>query len=150
MKNFINKSCVVFFLVLGSFITSQAQISPSLLDKKWKVVFDEYRHVRYMSEPEWESFKLLPDYKRRNVLENMKAEAEKAVFMFGADFSFEVTLSGETVEQGRWELKPDGRTIIARNEVGYEDRITLIDVSSDRLILSSEQYGQEVVLVPYY
>lgn len=135
-------------LLLVGYQQTHAQISTDLLDTKWKVVFDKYNYVSNMSEAEWDAHRRRSIDEREAFLKRMKEEAERAVFVFGSDLSFTVLMDGEVLEQGEWTLQADGKTIIAKNERGFEDVITLKDVKKERIVINSKQYGQEVVLIP--
>lgn len=144
------KSALIFcsFLLLTAYNTSYAQIQTNLLDTKWKVVFDKYTYVANMSEAEWQAHRQKSVEEREKFLNRMKEEAERSVFIFGSDLSFTVMLDGEILEQGEWLLQSDGKTIIAKNDRGFEDIITLKEVGQNKIVIDSKQYGQEVVLIP--
>ena len=146
----MRKDFILFCFVLFLFSQSDilAQTSENSLHNKWKVVFDEGKYIREMSDAEWEGFKQLSVLERRSIMQKMKKEAEGAVFEFTVDKKFAVYLNGETIESGTWELKPDGKTIIAKNDNGFQDKIVLKRFTANQIIFDSEQYGREVVLVP--
>ncbi len=134
--------------ITSSHFSAKAQISPELLDKTWQVQFDMDEYIRNMSESQFSAFSKLSVSKRREIETQMQQDAASSLFEFKSDFTFKVSKNGDILEQGQWMIQQDGKTIIAKNSEGFEDKITLLEVSKDRLVMSSEQYGQSVVLVP--
>lgn len=138
---------IFFYLIMFS-NTIYAQIPKELLNQQWQVEFDAYRHIRNMGESEWEDYKNLSVLERKKIVESMRQQAKQATFEFHDNQTFRVKLLGEVIEEGNWKVHEDGKTIIAYNQKGYEDKITIRSIQTDKIIIDSEQYGQEVVLVP--
>ena len=149
MKNSKNLVLIAIILAFGSTqTTAQIQISADLFTKTWKVDFDEDRYIRNMSDDEWNSFKKLTTTQRHQLVSSLKQEASSTTFEFKANRNFIVRKSGEILEEGKWELQSDGKTIIARNDKGFEDLIELLELNQDKLVINSQQYGQELILLP--
>lgn len=145
------KKSLILILSLAFFFlnfSAKAQITADLLDKKWQVEFDVYEHIRNMNESQWAAYSKLSVSKRREIESQMKKDAASSLFEFKSDFTFKVSKSGELLEEGKWMIQSDGKTIIAKNDNGFEDKITLLEVSPQKMIISSEQYGQNVTLIP--
>ncbi len=147
----MKKYLLITFTILTSFFLSfaaEAQITADLLDKKWQVQFDVYEHIRNMNESQWAAYSKLSVSKRREIESQMKKDAASSLFEFNSNFTFKVSKNGELLEEGQWMIQSDGKTIIAKNDNGFEDKIILLDVSPQKMVISSEQYGQNVTLVP--
>ena len=142
--------CIILITFVFNITPSQAQIqiSPDLFTKVWQVDFDEDRFIKNMSEDEWNSFKQLSTSQRHRLVSSMKTEATSTTFEFKLDQHFIVRKSGEVLEEGKWELQADGKTIIAKNDKGFEDIIELVEVNKEKMVLNSKEYGQELVLIP--
>ncbi|MDX2303662.1 MAG: hypothetical protein NW226_12730 [Microscillaceae bacterium] len=154
MKSLIIKNiqilCLVAYCCFMCSIHTQAQIkiNAELFNKTWKVDFDQDRYIKNMSQDEWTAFISLTTTQRHTLVTSMSHEASLTTFEFKADRRFVVRKSGEILEEGEWVLQPDGKTIIAKNDKGFEDIIELLELSMKKMVFNSKEYGQELVLVP--
>ncbi len=135
-------------LAIHSQAWSQVQLNPQLFTKKWQVIFDKEVHLKHMPAAEKEAFERLSAAQQEASLNQLKMDAENTVFEFklSPERIFRVYMAGEVLEEGTWKLQ--GKTIIATNQQGFQEHITLLEANNDKIKVDTEQYGREITLVP--
>lgn len=136
-------SLKVFVAVYLLFLVACDQnTKDKLLTGKWMVILDVESFTKDMSEKERDVFSRLPDSLSKQKIEHAQRVANKNIFLFNEDKTFELILKEEEIEQkGTWQLLDDGITLrltlekLRDTDKEKIDDLTIRELSTERLIV---------------
>lgn len=162
MKSLRVNLFVCVLLILGA---CQSNNYEELILGKWNVVFDVKNLVDNLSKEEKEIYDRLNEGEKREALNELQEMANKNIFEFREDQTFEFTTfvnneePGEVRQKGTWEIKSENnqnKLILSKKASDESDQVQreellIQELSENRLLLvveKKDQKKEEILLVP--
>lgn len=138
-----------YSLLITVFVACSEDKSKEIFGK-WQISFDAKAYEQTMSNKEKAIYAKLTDKQKVTAMQEINQMAQKNIFEFKSDNSYELTLRGEK-QRGNWKIANDGKILTLKpntTETSKEEireELLIKSISKDKIIFLAQ--GKEVVLI---